>query len=86
MDFKKFEAKFNGQLYEIDQDFPEVGAYLFIYEDNVCIRYELQNTIKICMERAFKKLGSSFRYLERSKKYQRRILINNQKDNQLIYL
>ncbi len=50
MEFKKFEAKINGQLYEIGEDLPEVGAYLFVYENDVCVRDDLQNTIKDCME------------------------------------
>lgn len=42
--------------YEIKQD-PYVGFYLYVFEDNKCIRDYLQDTLDIAMECAFEDYG-----------------------------
>ena len=50
MEFNVFEAEHNGIKCIIEEDLPEVGVYLYSYENGKCIRDDLQNTIKDCME------------------------------------
>ena len=46
-----------GNKFEIVQDKPEVGVYLYVYDDDRCIRDELQNDIETCVEIAFEDYG-----------------------------
>lgn len=55
MNFKVFEAKHNSLAFKIEEDYSEVGAYLYVYEDGRCIRDYLQNDIDHCKEFAYKK-------------------------------
>jgi hypothetical protein len=57
MEFRKFKTEFNGMLFEIEEDLPEVGAYLYVYENGLCTRDDLQNTINDCMEIALEMYG-----------------------------
>ncbi len=53
MDFKIFTAEYKELSFRIEEDYPEVGIYLYVYKNNVCIKDFLQDTIDICKEIAF---------------------------------
>ncbi len=48
MEFKIFEAKHNNLVFKIEEDYHEVGAYLYVYEAGNCIKDFLQNDIYTC--------------------------------------
>lgn len=50
-------AHYGGTKFEIVQDEPEVGVYLYVYDDGRCIRDELQNDVETCKEIAFEDYG-----------------------------
>jgi hypothetical protein len=50
MEFKVFEVEFNGRKFKIEEDYPDVGVYLYVYEGNKCIKDYLQNDIETCMQ------------------------------------
>ena len=54
---KKFEGRINEFNFRIEEDYPEVGVYLYIFKDGKCIRDELQNTIEICKNVALEMYG-----------------------------
>ncbi len=47
---KYYETEYNRKVFRIEEDYPEVGAYLFVHENGKCIFDYLQNSIKDCME------------------------------------
>jgi hypothetical protein len=54
----KLQAKHKNQTFEIIEDLPEVGFYLYIYdENNKCVADYLQNTEKDVKEFALKEFG-----------------------------
>lgn len=53
MDFKVFEAEHNNLFFRIEEDLPEVGVYLHVYEKGNCIRDFLQNDIDTCKDLAY---------------------------------
>ena len=53
MKFKILEAEFNGRKFKIEEDYPEVGSFLYIYEGEKCIKDYLQNDIETCKQVAF---------------------------------
>lgn len=59
MEFKIFEAICNEMRFRIEEDYPKVGAYLYIYKNEYCVRDDLQNSIKDCMEIALEEYGVS---------------------------
>ena len=54
MEFKILEANYNGKKYRIEEDYPEVGSYLYVYEEEKCIKDYLQDDIATCKQIAFK--------------------------------
>ena len=48
MDFKKLVAEFEAKRFVIEEDLPEVGAYLYVYDNDSCIKDYLQDSIDIC--------------------------------------
>lgn len=48
MNFKVLEANYNNKKFIIEEDYPEVGAYLYVYENGKCIKDYLQENIEIC--------------------------------------
>ena len=50
-------ARHNGNLFEIVPDEPDVGVYLYVYDNSLCIRDVLQNDAKTCIEIAFEDYG-----------------------------
>lgn len=57
MEFKIFEAKKNKLEFRIEEDLPEVGAYLYVFKDGKCIKDYLQNDVTICKTQAFEEYG-----------------------------
>ncbi len=55
MSFKTLEAEYQGRTYRIEEDYPEVGVYLYVYENDQCVNDYLQNNIDTCKELAFEK-------------------------------
>jgi hypothetical protein len=53
MKFKILTTEFNGRKFKIEEDYPEVGLYLYVYEAEKCIKDYLQNDIEICKQIAF---------------------------------
>jgi len=54
MKSKKQKAFFKGMLFVIEEDNPQIGVYLYIYDENKsCIKDFLQNTVEDCKEIAF---------------------------------
>lgn len=54
---KKMKAIYNNMTFIIKNDFPEIGAYLYVFEKNKCISDYLQNDISSCKEVALEEYG-----------------------------
>jgi hypothetical protein len=50
MEFKVFESFFGALRFKIVEDLPGVGADIYVYEDDKCVRDDHQDTILMCME------------------------------------
>jgi hypothetical protein len=50
-------AAHNGSEFKIVPDKPEVGVYLYVYDDGRCVRDELQNDVQTCKDVAFEEYG-----------------------------
>jgi hypothetical protein len=50
-------AVFNGLKFVIEEDNPDVGAYLYVYRDGNCIYDYLQNDVNMCVRFAFEDFG-----------------------------
>lgn len=57
MHFKKYKAVTDKQLFIIEEDLPDVGAYLYIFENGKCIQDHLQDNVTMCMEFANEEFG-----------------------------
>lgn len=45
---KVFEAVIDDKIFRIEEDFPEVGAYLYVFEKGKCISDSLQDNVELC--------------------------------------
>jgi hypothetical protein len=52
MEFKILEVVIDGKKFRIEEDYPEVGSYLYVYEGEICINDYLQDNIQICKQLA----------------------------------
>ena len=43
-----YETIQGNRVFKIEEDFPEVGVYLYVYENGDCIKDYLQNDIDTC--------------------------------------
>ena len=50
-------AQCRGLTFVIEEDHPDVGAYLYIYDNGKCIRDILQNDVNTCKDIAFEEYG-----------------------------
>lgn len=50
-------AKHGAKVFEIVKDLPDVGAYLYVYEDAKCVEDHLQDDIEMCIKLAFEDFG-----------------------------
>jgi len=57
MQYKTLEAEHKGMKFKIEEDTPQVGSYLYVYEADVCIKDYLQNSIAICKHVALENYG-----------------------------
>lgn len=57
MEFKVFEFAQGDIVYRIEEDYPEIGVYLYVIENGRCIQDYLQNSIEMCKCFAFKEHG-----------------------------
>ena len=46
---RKYISKYTDKLFVIEEDCPEVGSYLYVYSNNVCVYDSLQNGTYACM-------------------------------------
>jgi hypothetical protein len=53
------EAEHDGLRFVIEEDNPDVGVYLYIYDARRCIRDILQNDIATCKQVALEEYGVS---------------------------
>lgn len=53
MNLELMPVIYNGKMYKIEEDHPNVGAYLYVFENDKCLADYLQDTIKDCIEFAF---------------------------------
>ena len=60
MIFKKIEAKWKGNFFIIEEDFPEVGAYLYVLKEGLCVADYLQDDIETCKSQALDDYGVPF--------------------------
>ena len=51
--FDIYESIQGDRIFKIEEDYPEVGVYLYIYENENCIKDYLQNDINTCKLLAF---------------------------------
>ena len=57
MKFKKLIHKSGKKKFIIEEDYPEVGAYLYVYDGKKCIYDSLQDNLELCKEFAFDKFS-----------------------------
>jgi hypothetical protein len=51
------KASHNALVFKIEYVNPEIGAYLYVYQGEDCIRDHLQNDVETCKEQAFEEYG-----------------------------
>ncbi len=51
------EAEHNNRKYIIEQDRPDVGVYLYVYEQGKCMYDYLQDTVEQCIVFAEEEFG-----------------------------
>ena len=56
-DTAMYEAEHDERRFTIEEDFPEVGAYLYVFQNEKCIRDFLQNDVDACKQFALKEYG-----------------------------
>ncbi|MCG8340595.1 MAG: hypothetical protein MI674_05000 [Cytophagales bacterium] len=57
MNYKKFKARHKDFTFLIEEDFPEVGAYMYIEKSGKGFRDELQDNVDMCKEQAYEDYG-----------------------------
>lgn len=55
--FKTFKAEYKEFTFMIEEDYPEVGVYLYVYKEENCIKDMLQDSVDICKEIALEEYG-----------------------------
>ncbi len=50
---KLLVAEHKNKRFFIEEDYPEVGYYLYVYENGQCIKDDLQDDIETCKKVAF---------------------------------
>ena len=53
----KYQALYNDKKFIIEDDVPEIGTYLYIFKDEICIKDYLQNNVKECKKFALREYG-----------------------------
>ena len=57
MEFKILETNCEGKKFRIEEDYSEVGSYLYVYEGEECVKDYLQKDIETCKRIAFEDYG-----------------------------
>mgnify|MGYP001799522492 FL=1 len=57
MEYRKFKAQHGEFTFLLEEDFPEVGVYMYISKAGRGFRDELQNNIDLCKEQAYEEYG-----------------------------
>ena len=57
MQFKVFKAEHEGLRFEIEEDLPLVGAYLYVFEGEKVLYDFLQSSIDVCKNQALEDFG-----------------------------
>jgi hypothetical protein len=57
MEFKIYETKKGNNIFRIEEDYPEVGAYLYVINKGKCIKDFLQNSVETCKCFALEEYG-----------------------------
>lgn len=57
MKFRILTVKHDEFSFRIEEDLPQVGAYLYVYKNNICIKDYLQNDVEACKEIAREEYG-----------------------------
>ena len=57
MNRRRYKAEFNNRTFVIEEDLPEVGWYLYVYEGTKCTHDYLQDTKAIAMSQAEEDFG-----------------------------
>ena len=57
MKHRMLESKHDGKRFRIEEDYPEVGSYLYVYEGENCIRDHLQQSVEACIQLASEEYG-----------------------------
>jgi hypothetical protein len=55
--YKLYESIQGNRIFIMDEDYPEVGVYLYVYENGRCIYDCLQDDFKMCREFALEKFN-----------------------------
>ena len=72
------EAEHNKKKFIIEEDLPEVGFYFYVYEDDQCVKDELQNRISTCKKVAFENYGVPYNRWRIKKELKKNDLSNDQ--------
>ncbi len=54
---KHYKTEYHEQIFRIEEDYPDVGAYLYVFEKEKDKYDYLQNSVKDCIEFAFEEFG-----------------------------
>ena len=57
MEFKVYKAVKGNLTFKIEEDFPEIGVYYFVFENENNIYDDLQNSVADCQEIILEKYG-----------------------------
>jgi len=52
-----YQSTWEGMVFRIEEDAPEVGAYLYVYENGQCVYDYLQDSIEMCKEFALEEFS-----------------------------
>ncbi len=55
--YKKYQSKYGIYKAIIEEDFPDVGFYLYIWKNGIGLNDYLQDSLAICKEQAFEEFG-----------------------------
>jgi len=55
--FSIYESIQDNCIFKIEEDYPEVGVYLYVYENERCVFDYLQDNIEICKKFAFEEFN-----------------------------
>lgn len=56
---KIYEVVVKGKRFQIEEDNPDVGVYLYVYENGKCVADYLQDSIQMCMDFALEEYSVS---------------------------